>query len=564
METVVNILVWLAFGLVAGGLAKFIMPGRDPGGILTTMILGVLGSIVGGFIGNAVGFGGISGLDWRSLLLAVGGAFLLLLAYRAILMLTGAETPGSAQGFGGYGVRASDIAADAPAAVNVVDVAKKALNNDVIEKLSTTVGESASKTRKALEAMIPTVLAGVASQASTSSGASRLFDMAKDAAGSGVDLTTNLASHLTDSGIEGMGRTAQGTLNTLFGDKLAGLLSWLMRSAGIKESAAASLLGVATNLVMNVLGKQIREQGLNLSGLISLLASQRGWLAKLLPAGVTEIPGLNSLADMGDRAGAAARGAVEYGERAGAAAAGAARGAYRETAAAARGATPWLSALLPLALLALAVVAFPFLMRAWEARAPRAVVRGPEVRTPEIQTPEIRTPEVKAPDVRVSNYEPPAVKVPDLANLVQVKLPDGANLEIPKASFLNGVHKFLADATDTKPREFVFENLNFEGGTVKAAPETQTSVQILSLLLKAFPGVRLRIESHTDNMGDATTSRRVSLERANAVKDLLVKAGVPAERVTAEGFGSEKPIAPNDTDEGRAKNRRIELVVVKQ
>ena len=56
---------------------------------------------------------------------------------------------------------------------------------------------------------------------------------------------------------------------------------------------------------------------------------------------------------------------------------------------------------------------------------------------------------------------------------------------------------------------------------------------------------------------------RRPLERANAVKDVLVKAGVPAHRIRIEGFGSEKPIAPNDTEENRAKNRQIELTFEK-
>jgi outer membrane protein OmpA-like peptidoglycan-associated protein len=58
--------------------------------------------------------------------------------------------------------------------------------------------------------------------------------------------------------------------------------------------------------------------------------------------------------------------------------------------------------------------------------------------------------------------------------------------------------------------------------------------------------------------------RRVSLERANAVKDLIIKVGVPADRVRAEGFGAEKPVAANDTEANRAKNRRIELTIVRK
>lgn len=79
-----GILLWVLFGLVAGAIAKFIMPGRDPGGIIVTIILGILGAVVGGFIGTQLGFGDITGFDLRSMALAVGGAILLLVVYRAV------------------------------------------------------------------------------------------------------------------------------------------------------------------------------------------------------------------------------------------------------------------------------------------------------------------------------------------------------------------------------------------------------------------------------------------------------------------------------------------------
>jgi outer membrane protein OmpA-like peptidoglycan-associated protein len=147
---------------------------------------------------------------------------------------------------------------------------------------------------------------------------------------------------------------------------------------------------------------------------------------------------------------------------------------------------------------------------------------------------------------------------------VPIKLPDGVNLSIPESSFLNRVYQFLAEAGDTKSRVFVFEHLNFDGASIKTAPETESSVKVVSALLKAYPDVQLRVEGHTDNVGDANANRGISQDRADAVKEVLVKAGVPADRISTEGHGSEKPIAPNDTAENRAKNRRIELVVVKK
>ena len=77
-----GILAWIVLGLVAGALAKFIMPGQQGGGIILTTVLGIVGAIVGGLLGTYVfGFGDISGFDLRSIVIAVGGALLVLFLY---------------------------------------------------------------------------------------------------------------------------------------------------------------------------------------------------------------------------------------------------------------------------------------------------------------------------------------------------------------------------------------------------------------------------------------------------------------------------------------------------
>jgi uncharacterized membrane protein YeaQ/YmgE (transglycosylase-associated protein family) len=79
-----GILSWILMGLVVGALAKWIMPGRDPGGIIITILLGIAGAFVGGFIGSALGLGGVTGFNIGSLALAVGGALLLLWGHRQL------------------------------------------------------------------------------------------------------------------------------------------------------------------------------------------------------------------------------------------------------------------------------------------------------------------------------------------------------------------------------------------------------------------------------------------------------------------------------------------------
>lgn len=79
-----GILSWIAMGLIVGILAKWIMPGRDPRGLVITIVLGVAGAFVGGFIGSRLGLGTVTGFNLGSFALATGGAILLLIVYRLV------------------------------------------------------------------------------------------------------------------------------------------------------------------------------------------------------------------------------------------------------------------------------------------------------------------------------------------------------------------------------------------------------------------------------------------------------------------------------------------------
>jgi uncharacterized membrane protein YeaQ/YmgE (transglycosylase-associated protein family) len=79
-----GIIAWIVLGLIAGAIAKFLMPGRDPGGIFVTIIIGIVGAVIGGFIGSALGVGDVTGLNLWSIVLAIVGAMVLLLIYRMV------------------------------------------------------------------------------------------------------------------------------------------------------------------------------------------------------------------------------------------------------------------------------------------------------------------------------------------------------------------------------------------------------------------------------------------------------------------------------------------------
>jgi outer membrane protein OmpA-like peptidoglycan-associated protein len=107
---------------------------------------------------------------------------------------------------------------------------------------------------------------------------------------------------------------------------------------------------------------------------------------------------------------------------------------------------------------------------------------------------------------------------------------------------------------------FKFNSMNFSTGSADLSPEILRETEQLSILLKAYPKLKLRLESHTDNTGDAPLNQMLSELRArNIVNILTAKQGISAERITLKAFGQEKPLESNETEEGRAANSRIEI-----
>ena len=103
-------------------------------------------------------------------------------------------------------------------------------------------------------------------------------------------------------------------------------------------------------------------------------------------------------------------------------------------------------------------------------------------------------------------------------------------------------------------------NINFDTDKATLKPDGQKIVDEIYALLSTNSTLKLSIEGHTDNTGSAQRNKQLSTERANTVMYALAGKGIDIKRLKATGFGSEKPIKPNDTEENKAQNRRVELV----
>lgn len=110
---------------------------------------------------------------------------------------------------------------------------------------------------------------------------------------------------------------------------------------------------------------------------------------------------------------------------------------------------------------------------------------------------------------------------------------------------------------------FVNLNVNFDTNKSLIKDGDKPSINEVVALLKNDLNLKLSVEGHTDNVGNAAVNKTLSQARSDSLVAYIVAAGITAKRLVAKGFGSESPISDNRTDEGKAKNRRVELVKIK-
>ncbi|WP_308365228.1 MULTISPECIES: OmpA family protein [unclassified Microbulbifer] len=129
------------------------------------------------------------------------------------------------------------------------------------------------------------------------------------------------------------------------------------------------------------------------------------------------------------------------------------------------------------------------------------------------------------------------------------------------APFADELVRYLRGKPRDQGSEFIL-NVEFEYGGFAPRMDSLGDIEALLVIMRDYPDLRIAIEGHTDNEGKAEKNLKLSQWRANWVRSFLLERGIAGDRVQAEGFGDSRPIADNDTPEGRKQNRRLVIRIL--
>ena len=182
-----------------------------------------------------------------------------------------------------------------------------------------------------------------------------------------------------------------------------------------------------------------------------------------------------------------------------------------------------------------------------------------------VREPIVEMPIPASPVTGTSGMRVPAPAA-SLGAFVPRTLPNGTTLTIPERGVEGRLLVFIENP-GSRPDSatwFDFDRLLFDTGSATLRPESQEQLQNVAAILKANPNVHLKIGGYTDNVGTADQNLKLSDERATNVMHELVRMGVAPNVLEAKGYGQEHPVADNSTEEGRALNRRISMLVTEK
>lgn len=144
-------------------------------------------------------------------------------------------------------------------------------------------------------------------------------------------------------------------------------------------------------------------------------------------------------------------------------------------------------------------------------------------------------------------------------------LSTGYTIKAAKDGFISKLVGFIeSNQTINKDLWFSMDGVTFDTNKATIKKESDAQINDIAEILKAYPKVKIKIGGYTDNTGNAKANKKLSANRADAVKKALTVKGVKADRLDAEGYGNDHPVASNDTEEGRQQNRRIDVRVIEK
>jgi OmpA-OmpF porin, OOP family len=407
-------------------------------------------------------------------------------------------------------------------ASNFLTLVQNQISGQLMKKIADFLEEDIQTTQKALDVALPSVVGGIANQVSSQTGAEHILNTLS---------TDKMDGSLTDSlGILLSGGSAtQGLINYgdkvnegLFGKKTSAIMDWIASYAGIKTGSASGLMSLISPIVMNAIGQKVLSENTGVSGLQSLLGGQIDVLKNSIPAGlksVLKLSNLNLETPSVPQVVTASKRAIE-----------AAESNIEEKS--------LFSSLLPWLILLGAGVMGLLYLRKCNTNAPEPPATSPVVFD---QLPILKVDSIKS-----------------------ITLPQLGDLKIATGSFLDKLHDEIKSPTLDPTKALVFDNVNFATGKADLTESSKSQLSDLAKIMKAYPKVEIKIDGHTDNVGQEEKNKKLSEDRAAAVKKYLTDNGIDSKRVTTEGFGMAKPVADNSTVEGKAKNRRIEAFVMKK
>jgi outer membrane protein OmpA-like peptidoglycan-associated protein len=271
-----------------------------------------------------------------------------------------------------------------------------------------------------------------------------------------------------------------------------------------------SIMHLAAPLVLGFLGRRVRDGGLTQSSFTQMLLNEKDQILRAAPPGIANVLGIGA----GAREEMPRREHVEEPARA------YTRPTHEPPPGGSRRLWPVLAAL----------VAIFLLWAVWPRHGRRVAARVDTARS----------------QVAGGEVAPPAGTTAPVG-FIRKRLPNGTEVSIPITGTESKVVAFIED-----PSRRV-DNTTW--------PQSEEQLKNIAGIMAAYPNVRARIGGFTDNTGNAAANKRLSEQRAENVRQALVQDGVAAERITAQGYGSAHPVASNATEEGRAKNRRIALLI---